>query len=101
MWSILCMKDSEATSKTLDSRDKSSSSVSFLHPLSKVVDREHLSASCSAAELNRVRDSDNTKSSMKTAVAMDGLVWEAHLEKNLHEKGTLFLIKLPHCVKRG
>jgi hypothetical protein len=99
MWDIICVKeDSAASSKPAGTSAAASSSAgpSFLDPLSKRPDREHLSKSRSAAELNRVRDGSNTKSAIRIAVSTDDTVWKRHLETNLGKDGVLFLVRLSH-----
>jgi len=99
MWDIICVKDVDAASSKpagTSAAASSSAGPSFLDPLSKRPDREHLSKSSSAAELNRVRDGSNTKSAICIAVSTDDTVWKRHLETNLGKRGVLFLIRLSH-----
>lgn len=68
----------------------------FLDPTSKRVDRESLSKSTNAVELNRVTNPNYTTKQQRVEIAMDESNGAAYLSKHIDSKGALFFIKLKH-----
>lgn len=103
MWRIILqdVKEDEQPEKCLDTSSNPKQKLSkgeqpFLDPLSKHVDREALSKSKSAVELNRVANPNYSESQQKVAIASNDVHGAAYLSEQIDVKGALFLIKLKH-----
>ena len=98
MWKLLSVEEGEVVSsaRASSSAVPAENTVVFHPPTSKRVDREAMSKSMSAAELNRVRHSGNTSHNVAVAVAHDLVAWEAHMQKNFAVRETLWLVRLKH-----
>ena len=101
MWQVIALTPEavrEVSKASSDAQEPSTSSASstFLNPMSKTVDREGLASSTSVAELNRVRDSRNTKQHIAGVVAQDEGNWQQHCASELTTKGALWMIRLGH-----
>lgn len=68
----------------------------FLHPLSKVVDREALSKSTNEVELNRITNPNYKETEQSAAIAGDESCGAAYLDDHINQKGALFFISLKH-----
>lgn len=102
MWSIILRdvdNESEESSIpfTQTSKDKrKGGGQPFLDPLSKRVDREALSTSRSAVELNRVTNPNYTEKQQRVAIAGDKKSGLAYVSDHINTEGSLFLIQLKH-----
>ena len=98
MWKLLSLEEDVALSGGASSSKDArvGPKVAFHAPTSRRVDREALSKSTSAAELNRVRHAGNTSRDVAVAVAHDQGAWECHLATQLAVAGVLWLIRLEH-----
>ena len=96
MWKIIAPGGQGSSQGGNSSSHAANPERAFLNPLSKRPDREHLSQSRNVTELNRVRDSHNTRTRIQQALLSENSEWESYLEENLNKPKALFMLRLEH-----